>query len=70
MAEYRADVIAHKSIIVQADSEEEAVEKLNDALGDVDYGDMMSPAVQQVFTHPEEWSAAEAREKGVDARGE
>lgn len=65
MTEYAAAVSAFGNVRVGADNPDEAVEKLNDALADVDTGDLSSLTVDYVEAGADRWEQSDARERGI-----
>lgn len=64
---YRAAVTAFGGISIEADSEEEAIEKLNAALAECDTGELNSLTMDYVERESGLlWEQAEARERGID----
>lgn len=66
MSEYRVALEAFANVAVEADSDEEAVEKLNDAIANLDVGALRGLTVNYVET-PDggRWEQDEARRRGV-----
>lgn len=64
--EYVVGVSADLSLYVDAEDEEEAVERINQAIEETSSGDLGGPYLVYVRTPDgDEWTARDARERGV-----
>lgn len=71
MTEYRAAVSAYGAVTIEADSHEEAIEKLNRAVEDMESGELHSKCVDVVTFEEdnecgERWEQDEARNRGLE----